>query len=157
MKRLLMAAVALVGLNAAPAMAEDFTVQGTVNAACSAITTSVINFGTIGISSTTGLLNPGQSASPTPTEVWCNGVNSTLSFTGGSISNGKGVNNANFTSTLTFTPSVTLGGNDVPTTTAIGAVKGSLVVTAGSLSASSKLPTAGDYTGTITVTLAPAV
>jgi len=158
MKKLLMAAVALAALNAAPAMAESFTVQGTVNAACSAITTSVIDFGTIGISSTTGRLITNQSADTgAGTSVWCNGVNSTLSFSGNTITTTNTTSDTAFTSTLGFTPKVTLGGNNVTTGSTIGAVAATLVVKAENLTDNSKLPVAGNYTGTITVTLTPAV
>ncbi|WP_176593725.1 hypothetical protein [Sphingobium sp. EM0848] len=163
MKKLMIGAIALAALNVAPAMAQqqDFAVSGSVSATCSAITTSAIGFGTIGISASTGKLNSGQSASSTATPIWCNGVASTLSFSGANsntIHNSKSTTDAAFTSDLTYTPKVTLGGSPVTSGATIGAVAANLVVTADTLtSPGDKLPVAGDYSGTITVTLTPGV
>ena len=158
MKKLLMGAVALAAMQAAPAMAEDFTVGGTVNQACSVIAVDPIAFGTIGINGSTGLLNPVQSKSSAGTNIWCNGVSSKLAFTGNTISNVKPVSDAaHFTNSLTFMPKVSLNGTDIGTGATIGAVAASLVVTADTLNDGGKIPVAGDYTGTITVTLTPGV
>lgn len=161
MKRLMIGAVALTALAATPALATapstEFQVQGSVSAACFA-TGGTIDFGSMSINGSTGRLAPGQNASSTGSDAWCNGVNSTLSFTStGKLTNLKTTDDTAFTSELSFTPSVTLGGNDVASGTKIGAAYGSLVVKADGLSDGGKLPVAGDYTGLISVTLSPAV
>ena len=161
MKRLMIGAVALAALAATPAMAvdpsADFQVSGSVSAACFA-TGGTIEFGTMSINASTGRLNGATSASSTGSDAWCNGVNSTLSFTStGKLTNANTTTDAAFTSELSFTPSVTLGGNAVTSGSKVGAAYGSLVVTAGNLSDGGKLPVAGDYTGLISVTLSPAV
>ena len=161
MKKLCMSFVAVAALMATPAMAADpsanYLVQGTVNAACYANTGGTVDFGTMSIDSTTGRLNGGTTASSSGSNVWCNGINSTLSFSStGQLTTTNTTTDTNFTSTLTFTPSVTLGGSNVTNGAKIGAKSGSLVVTASSLSDGGKLPVAGDYSGLITVTLTPA-
>lgn len=158
MKRLMMGAVALAALTTTPAMAADYQVQGTVNAACYANTGGTIDFGTMTIDSTSGRLNGPTSASSAGSTIWCNGINSTLSFTSTGVFTGSNTSSDTaFTNLLTFNPSVTLGGSAVTSGATIGAKSGSLVVTAGNLSDGGKLPVAGSYTGLITVTLSPAV
>lgn len=166
MRKLLWGTAALALLQTAPAMAAtgdqstDFQISAAVGAACSAITTQPIAFGTLSIDSSTGRLTPSQTKSSDPTAVWCNGINSTLTFVGNngsSITNTKTSSDTAFTSTLTYTPSVMLKGQPVASGATIGAIAGNLVVTAGSLSDGGKLPVAGDYNGSITVTLSPAV
>ena len=157
MKKLLMGAVALAAMSTTPAFAADYQVQGTVNAACYANTGGTIDFTTIGINATTGRLNPNQTASSGSSNVWCNGVNSTLSFSStNNLTTTNTTSDSNFTSTLTFTPSVKLNNVDIATGTKIGAQSGGLVVTAGNLSDNGLMPVAGNYTGLITVTLTPA-
>jgi hypothetical protein len=161
MKKLLMGAVALAAMSTTPAFAVDpsanYQVQGTVDAACYANTGGTIDFGTMSIDSTTGRLNGLTSASSAGSNIWCNGINSTLSFTStGLLTGSNSSGDTAFTNVLTFTPSVTLGGNAVTSGATIGAKYGSLVVTAGNLSDGGKLPVAGNYTGLITVTLTPA-
>lgn len=155
MKKLLVGAVVLASLTAAPAMAEDFTVTGTVGAACSAIAPQPIAFGTINISNTTGKLVAGQTKSSAATPIWCNGINSTITFSGNTITTANTTSDAAFTSTLGFTPKVSVGGVDKATGANVGAVAADLIVTADTLTDGNKIPVAGTYTGTITVTLTP--
>ena len=65
-----------------------------------------------------------------------------------------------FTSTLDFTPSVSLAGHDALTSdtpVALGATYGTLTVRADNLHSTLIPVAANDYTGTITVTLSPAI
>ena len=67
---------------------------------------------------------------------------------------------ANFTGTINYTTDVDFAGSHfgLGATQALGAKAGTLVVTASNLLANnSKRPYAGDYQGTVTVTLTPGV
>jgi len=164
MKKLLMGAAALAAMSTTPAFATDpgasYTVTGTVNATCYAGSGGTVAFGTIQIDSTTGKLPGSQDASTTTDNLWCNGVNSTLSFhSDGKLSTATPVSDTtNFTNSLDFTPSVSLAGHSAAasdTPVALGATYGTLTVKAEDLH-STKIPVAAnDYSGTITVTLSP--
>lgn len=167
MKKLLLAAAALGAVASTPAMATTgdstatYEVSGTVNASCNANTGGTIAFTTITTNSD-GTLASGQSKTSGASAVYCNGVNSTITVSGSSIVNSVAADNAEFTGTLTFTPSAKIDGaagivNVGAGTTALGAKAGDLTVTAGSLTATGgKRPYAGAYTGNVTVTLSPA-
>lgn len=156
MKTFLMGAVALAAIVATPAMAEDFTVQGTVTAACSAVTGTTIDFGTLAVDSSTGVLTT-TSKSVNAGSVWCNGVNSTIAHSGSSITNTATTSDPAFTSTLGFTREVKIGTAAFDSGDTIGAIKGDLTVAANSLNSNGKLPVAGSYSGIIAVTLTPSL
>lgn len=161
MKKLLMAAVALTALAtvpAAPAAAQAvFTVSGSVTPTCN-YTGGTINFNTIAIDPSTGLLVANQSASSTAqTGFFCNGAGTTLAISHAALTNSTPAATG-FTSTISFTPAVQIG-NGTPysgdqTATAFGAQAGNLVVSANSLTATAK-PMAGTFGGSITLTLTP--
>ena len=161
MKKILMAAVALTAMAAIPATPAAaqavFNVSGSVNAVCS-YSGGTIAFGTIGTNAD-GTIATGQSASSTAqTGFYCNGAGTTLSLAHTALTNSV-TPATGFTSTITYTPAVKVGGVDQQvgdgSGVAFGAQAGSLVVDARSLTASGKLM-AGSYAGTITLTLTPA-
>ena len=161
MKKLLMAAVTLTAMAtipATPASAQAvFNVSGSVTAVCS-YTGGTIAFGTITTDSA-GNINSGQSASSTgQTGFYCNGAGTTLALTHTALTNAA-TPASGFTSTIGYTPAVSVGGVDQKVgdgnNNSFGAQAGSLVVDARDLTASGKLM-AGSYAGTITLTLTPA-
>jgi hypothetical protein len=165
-KKILMAAVALTAFGATPALAQEasFSVSGTVNAQCGAISNGTISFsGALDINAATGALNANQSASSSSQSVYCNGVNSKISVSSTPLDNksiGAATDTADFTRTINYTPEVDFAGVVVNAGTALslGAKAGTMVVSAKNLTAlGGKRPYAGDYSGTITVSLAPAV
>jgi hypothetical protein len=118
-----------------------------------------IPFGTIGVNSD-GTIASGQSASSTAqTGFYCNGAGTTLDLAHTAMTDGVTAPSG-FTSTIDFTPAVKVGGTDKKvgdgTGTALGAIAGSLVVDARTLTATGKL-TAGTYSGSVTLTLTPAL
>lgn len=161
MKKIFVAAViftAMCALPAAPAAAGDFTVTGSVTATCN-YSGGTIPFGTISVNSD-GTIASGQSASSTAqTGFYCNGAGTTLDLSHTAMTDGVTAPSG-FTSTIDFTPAVKVGGTDKKvgdgTGTALGAIAGSLVVDARSLTATGKL-TAGTYSGNVTLTLTPAL
>jgi hypothetical protein len=161
MRKIVIAAVtftAIAVLPAAPAAAADFTVTGSVTATCN-YSGGTIPFGTIGVNSD-GTIASGQSASSTAqTGFYCNGAGTTLDLAHTAMTDGVTAPSG-FTSTIDFTPAVKVGGTDKKvgdgTGTALGAIAGSLVVDARTLTATGKL-TAGTYSGSVTLTLTPAL
>lgn len=160
MKKIFMTVVAvtgLAGLPAVPASAASFTVSGSVTATCN-YSGGTIAFGTIATNAD-GTLTSNQSASSSAqTGFFCNGAGTTLDLTHTAMTDGVTAPSG-FTSTIDFTPAVKVGGTDKQvgngTSVALGAIAGSLVVDARNLSAAAK-PTAGSYSGSITLTLTPA-
>lgn len=159
MKKLILAAAAIaaVAVSAAPAAAASFTVTGSVTASCSAVTNSTIAFSSIGLQAD-GTLTASQTASSSAqANFYCNGAGTTLTLAHTAMTNGVTAPSG-FTSTIDFTPAVKVGGTDKQvgdgTGIAFGAQAGSLIVDARSLTASAK-PTAGSYSGSITLTLTP--
>jgi hypothetical protein len=160
MKKIFMTAAAITGLtafSAMPAGAASFTVSGSVTATCN-YTGGTIAFGTIAINSD-GTLTASQTASSTAqTSFFCNGAGTTLDLAHTAMTDGVTAPSG-YTSTIDFTPAVKVGGTDKKvgdgTGTALGAIAGSLVVDARNLTAAAK-PTAGTYSGSITLTLTPA-
>ena len=161
MKKIIIAAVMATGITAgaaAPAAAADFTVSGAVTATCN-YTGGTIPFGTIGVNSD-GTIASGQSASSTAqTGFFCNGAGTTLDLSHTAMTDGVTAPSG-FTSIIDFTPAVKVGGTDKQvgdgTGTSFGAIAGSLVVDARTLTATGKL-TAGTYSGSVTLTLTPAL
>jgi hypothetical protein len=161
MKKVLIAAVMATAITAgaaAPADAADFTVSGSVTPTCN-YTGGTIPFGTIGVNSD-GTIASGQSASSTAqTGFFCNGAGTTLGLSHAAMTDGVTAPSG-FTSTIDFTPAVKVGGTDKQvgdgTGTSFGAIAGSLVVDARTLTATGKL-TAGTYNGSVTLTLTPAL
>ncbi|ANI79505.1 hypothetical protein [Sphingobium sp. EP60837] len=160
MKKILMAAVALTALGATPAMAAGvFTVSGDVAATCGAISDGTITFSSGIATGTDGTLTSGQSQSSAPQNVYCNGAGSkiTVAHTAMKIGDGTGAP-SNFTKTIDFTTDVNFAGTHFGegTSQTLGAMSGSLVVSANDLTASAK-PLAGSYSGSITVTVSPSL
>jgi len=161
MKSIFMLAVAfsaLSALRAAPAAAADFTVSGSVTPTCN-YSGGTIVFGTIGVNSD-GTIATGQSASSTAQAgFYCNGAGTTLDLSHTAMTDGVTAPSG-FTSSIDFTPAVKVGGTDKKvgdgTGIALGAIAGALVVDARTLTATGKL-TAGTYSGSVTLTLTPAL
>jgi spore coat protein U-like protein len=156
---MMMAALAVSSLSATPALAQSasYTVSATVAASCGALTNGTIPFGTLGIG-TDGTLTSGQSFSSGSQNVYCNGVNSTITVGHTAMTTSAAATDAGgFTRTIDFTTSVNFAGSTFGdgTTQALGAKTGTLVASANSLTATAK-PYAGSYSGTISVTLSPA-
>lgn len=159
MKKLILGAVtiAAVALPALPAAAATFTVTGSVTASCSAVTNSTIAFSSIGLQAD-GTLTASQTASSSAqANFYCNGAGTTLTLAHTAMTNGVTAPSG-FTSTIDFTPAVKIGATDKQvgdgTGIAFGAQAGSLTMDARSLTAAAK-PTAGSYSGSITLTLTP--
>jgi hypothetical protein len=160
----MMAAVAITAMAtvpATPATAQDaanFDVTATVAAKCN-YTGGTIAFGTVTTDSSTGLLNPGQSASSgDQAAFYCNGSNTTVELSHVAMSTAASA--SGFVNSIDFTPAVNVGGSEVlsgdqAAGSAFGARSGTLVVRAKDLTAAGKV-IAGDYAGSITLTLTPA-
>jgi hypothetical protein len=168
MKKLMMAAVALTAMATVPATpaaatstGQDFTVSGTVNATCN-YSGGTIAFGTI-TTNADGTLPGTQDASSTAQAgFYCNGAGTKLTLSHSAMTT-TATAATGFTSTINFTPAVIIGGvdsrvGDTTTDLSLGAIAGSLVVAARDLSTASATDKvmAGDYSGTITLTLTPA-
>ena len=158
MKKILMAAVALTAVTATPAFAADtvatYSVSGNVDAICSANATGTIALGNL--VDANGTLNV-STGSASDTGAYCNGAGTTIQVAHASLTTG-GAAAAGFTNTLTFTPKVTAGATvftgDQGAATPLGSFSGLTVEVTG-LSAGSNKPVAGNYSGSITVTLSP--
>jgi hypothetical protein len=164
MKKLLMGAVALAAISTTPAVAADpsasYTVSGTVGAACGTLSNGSLTFANPLNINATGFLADSQSASSSQT-VWCNGVNSKISVAATAMTNQttNAAENNDFTGTINFTTAVDFAGSPfaLGTNQTLGAKAGTMTVSASALTANNgKRPYAGDYSGTITVTLSPA-
>lgn len=160
MKKILMAAVTLAAIASVPstASAADFTVSATVAPVCS-YSGGSIAFPTLTVQSD-GTLSANQSSSSTgQTGFYCNGAGTTVALSHVAMTTSASA--PGFVNSINFTPVVTVGGTDLVTGdktagTSFGAQSGSLVVTAKNLTAGGKV-IAGDYNGSITLTLSPAV
>lgn len=159
MKKIFMAAVAFTALAVLPAVptaAASFTVTGLVNSTCN-YTGGTIAFGTIAVNSDGTIASNQTASSSAQAAFYCNGAGTTLDLAHTAMTDGVTAPSG-FTSSIDFTPAVKVGGVDKKvgdgTGTALGAIAGSLVVDARTLSATGKL-TAGSYSGSITLTLNP--
>ncbi|MFC4594399.1 hypothetical protein [Sphingobium tyrosinilyticum] len=165
MKKILMAAVALTALGATPAMAADsvavYTVTGNVGAICAASGTGTIEFGNL--VDTDGTLNASDKTS-SDASAYCNGAGTTVKISHVDLTHKtfSGTVPAGFVKVVSFVPEITVGSGgtaktvngDQATATGLGAFSG-LTVKAKSPSVASGKPLAGDYEGSITVTLSP--
>ncbi|WP_375196707.1 hypothetical protein [Sphingobium sp.] len=163
MKKLLMGAVALATMQAAPVLAQTgqaqsvtIDVTGTVGSKCSTFSLNPISFSTISTSNSTGFATGGDSAATATASVWCNKAGAKVSFEHVAMkANNVTPPNASFTDTVDFTPAVKLGATDIAAAgTTVGIVADTLSVTA-STNATTAIPVADSYTGTIKVTLTP--
>ena len=164
MKKILMAAVALTALGATPAMAattSTYTVTGNVGALCSANATGTIAFGNLVNDS--GVLNAQTTSAEPDTSAYCNGVSTTVQVAHTNLKkkNYTDTPPSGFVSVVSFTPEIVAGSNtltgDKDAGTPIGAFSGLTVkATSPSVTTGTK-PLAGDYEGSITVTLTPTV
>lgn len=138
-----------------PLVTQDFAVSGSIDARCTVGSTSPLAFGQIALNAD-GTLASGQSKNAT-LAIYCNGAGSKLKIAGASITNSVAAASG-FTSSLALSPTATIGstvaGLADTNGVALGAVYGNLAVSTGNLAASDR-PMAGDYSGTITVTLTP--
>ena len=161
MKKLFTAAMMITAASAlwaVPAAAADYTVAGSVTATCSTPAGGTIAFNAIGVNPD-GTIASGQSASSSAqTGFYCNGAGTTLALTHTAMSDGVTPVPSGFTSSVDFTPAVKIGGVDKQVGNgsgiALGAIAGDLVIDARTLTATGKL-TAGNYSGSITLTLTP--
>jgi hypothetical protein len=160
MKKILMAAVALTALTATPAMAvtpvgQSFDVTGNVASACASMTGGTAAFGTI-TPGADGKVTSGT-ASTVSQSVYCNSAGSKISYssTGKLLNASPAAVGAAYTKELSYNPVVTLGGTQVAADGSTDVSSGTLVVSASGLSSNSLIPIAGDYAGSITVTLTP--
>lgn len=161
MKKILMAAVAVSGLTATPAMAAgaNYAVTGTVTAVCSVTTSGTLTFGTdvnsSGLNVTATATNEADDST-----AYCNGYATKLTVAKVAMTNTSvtGTAPSGFTKTIDFTPVVTIRGSEhnVTTDTLVGAFQG-LKVKATNPTTGADKALAGNYSGSITVTLAPAV
>lgn len=164
MKKLLMAAVAASAIAATPAMAAtsaEYTVTGSVNAICSASASGTIAFGSL-VNAATGLLSATSLSATADSTAFCNGAGTKVEVAHVNLANTTtsqvGDAPTGFTKTVSFTPKVvtSVGAltGDQDAGTALGAFNG-ITVTAENLSAGGNKPLAGDYSGSITITLTP--
>ena len=164
MKKMMMAALAASTLLATPAMAADtvsvHAVTGSVTAICSAAAAATLAFGAL--TDASGTLNATSQTVSDPT-AYCNGAGTTVTVAHASLINTNVAPSlvtsppSGFTGTVTFVPEIVAGATtltgDKAALTALGAFSG-ISVTAKTLAASGK-PLAGNYAGSITVTLTP--
>ena len=158
-----MAAVALTAMTAMPAMAQDqnstFTVNGSVDAKCSAFTagTFAINGGTIATDSS-GMLTSANTGTSTPVAVWCNSAGAKINVSHTPLVNAAyTTDTAAFTKTINFVAKANVAGVEYAAGADrdLGVVSGDLTVTASNLTSGGLKPFAGAYQGTITVVLKP--
>lgn len=165
MKKYLVIAAALAAVSASPAMAATYDVKASVGAFCSTLTGSAtdLDFSALSVDAA-GKLTDTRSLSSTQSSVVCNGAATTITVTPTAMVGDKTLTDTtNFTKTINYTATVTLGSATISTTTVAGGVTqgiheqaGTLTVSAGSLSAAgNKALLAGSYAGTITVTFTP--
>lgn len=166
MKKILMAAVAVSGLAATPAMAADsatYDVTGTVTAVCSVNSGTTIAF--TGLTDGSGSIVAGAVTNIAgDTGAYCNGGNSKLSVTHSPLKLQAGAEDSTvtpptgFVKTIEFTPVVKVG--DLATeyndggAHAVGAFSG-LSVQAKAPTVTGGKPLAGDYKGSITIAVSP--
>lgn len=165
MKKLLMAAVAATAIGATPAMAAtsaSYDVTGTVGAVCSLSSGTPIAF--TGLTGADGSVLSGATVVTPASDAgaYCNGAKSTLTVQHTKMklqANGADSNvtpPTGFVSQIDYTPVITVGGlsteyND-GTAQSVGAFSG-LTVSAKTPSVLSGKPLAGDYKGTITISV----
>ena len=174
MKKLLMGAAALAAMSATtPAFAQatnevpqmaNYAVTGFINASCGNATGTPLQFGQLQIDPTGRLIPPPLTQSVNNT--YCNGVNSSLSVASTPMTTAATPPSASFTNTLDYDAVVSFGPANLTVnsnpgtqqTATVGAFVGPLTVQATNVTTrGNTLPLAGDYSGTITVTLTPGV
>jgi hypothetical protein len=157
--------IAMLAMSAAtPALAATgdqtatWDVTGSVTAACGAITGSLLDFDTLNVDAT-GHLSDTRTIASASQPAWCNGITSTLTYSHAALSNSKTVTDtANYTNVIDFTPIIEIGASPVASGATVHEFADGLVVKASALAPTGgKRPLAGDYAGTITVTLTPGV
>lgn len=163
MKKILIIAAAASAFAAttASAQAATYSVKANVTAFCTALTgsTTDLDFGTLTVGAD-GKLTGVYTKTSTQTPVVCNGANTTITVTPTAMTNAATLTDTtNFTNTINYTTGVTLAGRTVLVDSAahaIGELTGTLNVTASALApAGGKALLAGNYAGTIVVTLTP--
>lgn len=162
MKTLFIAAATAAAVLAMPAQAQTqtaagFTVTGTVAAACN-YTGGAIAFTAI-TTDTNGNLSANQSATSAGQNFYCNGAGTTIDVAHVALANTVQPATG-FTSTLDFTPTVSVGSTTLATGdvmgTATGAKTGTLTVSA-ALQVPALKPMAGSYSGSIAITFHPTI
>lgn len=158
MKRLLMGAVALAAIQATPVMAQNASldVTGTVASKCSTFSLADIAFSAITTDNATGFAVGGDVTTTTASAaVWCNKAGASVSYSHTPMETTVAAPSASFTDTVDFTPTVKLGTTNIAAAgTTVDIVADTLTVSA-TTNATTAIPVAGDYTGTITVVLTP--
>ena len=156
MKKTLMAAVALTAFGATPAMASDtFTVSGSVAPTCSAVADKSLAFNGLSVDSATGILNDTRSVSSEAQYVFCNGSNAKIAIAKTNLSNATAAPSASFTNVISYDAEVKIADTVLGDDNDSAFIAGNLVVKASNLSSAGKIPVAGAYSGTVTVTLTP--
>lgn len=163
MKKLLMGAVALAAMQAAPVMAQtgqaqsaSLDVTGTVGSKCSTFSLTPISFTAISTDNATGLATGGDASTSATANVWCNKGGASVSYAHTAMTAQTVTTfGSAFTGTVDFTPTVKLGMTTIAAAgTPVGIVADTLTVSA-TTNTTTKIPVADDYKGTITVTLTP--
>lgn len=159
MKKLLMGAVALASIQAAPAMAQQASldVTGTVASKCSTFSLSNIAFSAISTNNATGVATGGDVTTSTASAaVWCNKAGASVSYSHTPmLAQNVTAPSAAFTNTVDFTPTVKLGLQTIAGAgTTVDVVAANLTVNA-TTNPTTAIPVADSYLGTITVTLTP--
>jgi len=157
MRKWMMAALAASTVAATPALAgttATYTVNGSVDAACSISASGTLDFGKL--TDATGAFSNTAAPSSADGNAYCNQAATTVTVAHTDLTT-SGTPTTGFTNDVTYTPVLitsdrTLTGNQTNAT--IGAFS-SLTVKAQNAAASAKL-VAGSYSGTISITLTPA-
>lgn len=166
MRKLLMAAVALTAVTAAPAFAAptvaNYTVSGDVTAVCAATATGAIPFGSL--TDGNGTLNATDKET-SDTTAYCNGGGTKVQIGHVDLTHKTftGTPPTGFVKVVSFTPEVAFGSGtgavtktgDQASGTSLAAFSGMVVRAKGPSVTSGTKPLAGDYEGSITVTLTP--
>jgi len=159
MKKLLMAAVAVSALATTPAMAAttaNYDVTGTVAAACSITGSGTLAFGALA----TGATNAAASTqTSTDSAAYCNQAATTVTVTKSDLTTSPGAAvPTGFTNTVVFTPKIETQDKTLNDVQSAGTLIGAFNLF--KVSATTTAPTAnlvaGDYTGSITITLSSA-
>ncbi len=164
MKKLLMAAVAVASIVATPAMAAaaaQYDVTATVNPVCGAVAGGTITFGTSVTNASGDIAASATAPGTADSTAYCNGFNSTVTVTHTAMAllSPPATLPSNFSTSINFTPVLTSNGLNTPIS---GDPSGVTIGAFSSLTVSAKTPTssarpfAGNYAGSITVTLTPA-
>lgn len=160
MKKLLLAAVAVSALVATPALAvapdATYDVHATVNGLCSISAGSALTF-TAALTDASVASNTGTTNEVDDTAAYCNQAGTKITISHDNLIT-PGTAGTGFTKEVNYTPVVTINGtgyNDV-TDQLVGTFAGIKVKATSPSAVGATRLVAGDYTGNIYITLAPA-